>query len=398
MDNNLYTKVILEQQLLRPRKTSNRSTQNVIQKLAYIQIDSLNIVNRAHHHTLWNRVDNYRLDDLNTLTLEKKIFEYWFHAASYLPIEDYKYALVKMNAIKNDPKYYVHKNVEKKDVLYVLEKIKAEGALKARDFKSNAKDKGTWWNWKPYKNALEKLFMQGDLMAYKRDGIEKVYDLKSRVLPDGLETKEATSSEYAYYLIETALKAHGVATLSQMLYLRGNASLKKEVQKVLEQKVLQGSIEKHGVDNKNALYCFENTLESAALSVPDYLKILSPFDNAVIHRDKLKDIFGFDYKIECYMPKDKRLFGYFCLPILFNDAFVARVDCKAFRKEGVLEIIHLHIEESMVDIELFSHLFAKEMARYASFNNCSEIVLKEVSPKKYFNNIKKGIINVRSHI
>ena len=155
-------------------------------------------------------------------------------------------------------------------------------------------------------------------MAYKRDGIEKVYDLKSRVLPDGLDTKEATSSEYAYHLIETALKAHGVATLSQMLYLRGNASLKKEVQKVLEYKVFEGSIKQHSVEHKNALYCFTDTLETVVQTVPDYLKILSPFDNAVIHRDKLKDIFGFDYMIECYTPNDKRLFGYFCLPILFN--------------------------------------------------------------------------------
>ena len=127
--------------------------------------------------------------------------------------------------------------------------------------------------------------------------------------------------------------------------------------------------------------------------MPDYLKILSPFDNAVIHRDKLKDIFGFDYKIECYTPKEKRLFGYFTLPILFNDVFVARVDCKVFRKESILEIIHLHLEESMVDIEVFSHLFAKEMARYASFNNCSEIVLRDVSPKKYFKYIESDLDN-----
>jgi len=271
MDNNLYQKAILEQQLLRPTNI-NHTTQDVIRKLSYIQIDSLNIVNRAHHHTLWNRVDDYGFDDLSALTLEKKIFEYWFHAASYLPMEDYKFALVKMNAIKNDPKHYVHKNVEDKDVLYVLDKIKAEGALKARDFKSNAKDKGTWWNWKPYKNALEKLFMQGDLMVYKRDGIEKVYDLKSKVLPEDLATSEATSSEYAYHLIETALEAHGFATLSQMIHLRGNASLKKEVQKVLDEKVFEGSIEQHSAEHKNALYCFKNALESVAQTVPDYPK------------------------------------------------------------------------------------------------------------------------------
>ena len=83
---------------------------------------------------------------------------------------------------------------------------------------------------------------------------------------------------------------------------------------------------------------------SKTYSTKDYLKILSPFDNAVIHREKLKAVFGFDYKIECYTPKEKRVFGYFSLPILFNDVLVARVDCKAHRKEGILEIIHLHCQ------------------------------------------------------
>lgn len=181
-NKNLYRKTILEHQCLRPSSDSHR-VEDIIKKLSYIQIDSLNIVNRAHHHTLWNRVDNYDGEELNRLLQEKKIFEYWFHAASYLPMDDYRFALVQMNTLKNGKNPYV-RDVDTKDILYVLDKIKNEGALKARDFKSEAKKKDSWWNWKPYKNALEKLFMEGDLMACRRDGMEKVYDLKSRVLPN----------------------------------------------------------------------------------------------------------------------------------------------------------------------------------------------------------------------
>ena len=387
----MYNKIILEHQLLRPNSEDKHTTEDVIKKLSYIQIDSLNIVNRAHHHTLWNRVDDYDVNDLNKLVEEKKIFEYWSHAASYLPMGDYKFALVRMNAIRNDEKHY-SKNVEKKDVLYVLDRIKNEGALKARDFKSDSKQKGSWWNWKPYKNALEMLFMQGDLMACRRDGMEKVYDLKSRVLPNCVDTKEATLNEYALYLIETSLKAHGLASLKQILHLRANAILKKEIQKVLKEKVYEGSIEKHSLNEKNELFCFKGTLDLEVGQTQDYLKILSPFDNTVIHRDKLKDMFAFDYKIECYTPKEKRVYGYFSLLILFNDAFVARVDCKAFREESVLEIIHLHFEESIVDVDVFASFFAKEIQKYALFNACAKVRLREVSPKKYFKFMEKELI------
>ena len=390
MDNELYRKIILEHQLLRPKDISNNTTEDVIKKLTYVQIDSLNIVNRAHHHTLWNRVDTYNLDSLNALIKEKKIFEYWSHAASYLPMDDYKYALVQMNALKHGKNPYV-KDANPKDVSYVLDKIKNEGALKARDFKSTSKDKGSWWNWKPYKNALEKLFMEGDLMASRRDGMEKVYDLKSRVLADSVDTTEATLSEYASYLIDSTLKSHGVATLEQIVHLRGKTRVKKEVQNILKEKVHNGSMEKHILNKKHALFCVKGTLDVVLEDAQDYLKILSPFDNAVIHRGKLKDVFGFDYKIECYTPKEKRVYGYFCLPILFNDAFVARVDCKAHRKEGILEVIHLHFEEVMVDIDVFILLFSQEMKRYALFNGCDKIDFKDVSPRKYFKQIERNL-------
>ena len=388
MDNNLYKKIILKHQLLQAELKNKYTTQDILKKFSYIQIDSLTIVNRAHHHTLWNRVEKYDVNDLNRLVKEKKIFDYWFHAASYLPMSDYRFALVKMNSLKNGKNSYVQ-SVEKKDVVYVLDKIKNEGALKARDFKSNAKKEGSWWNHKPYKNVLEKLFMEGDLMVSSREGIEKIYDLKSRVLPNSVETKEATLNEYAFHLIETSLKAHGVASLKQILHLRSNAIVKKEVQSILKQKLYEGEIEKHILNEKDELFCFKGTLDVTLNDGKEYLKILSPFDNAVIHREKLNDVFDFDYKIECYTPKAKRVYGYFCLPVLFNDSFVARVDCKAFRQKNILEIIHLHFEQDSIDIEVFAHLFAKEVKKYALFNGCSEVVLKEVTPKRYFEFIQR---------
>jgi uncharacterized protein YcaQ len=155
--------------------------------------------------------------------------------------------------------------------------------------------------------------------------------------------------------------------------------------------VHEGILERHILNEKHEIFCFKGTLDLEVKNTQDYLKILSPFDNTVIHREKLKDVFKFDYKIECYTPKEKRVYGYFSLPVLFNDAFVARVDCKAFREENILEIIHLHFEESFVDIEVFTSLFVEEIKKYALFNGCHEVVLREVSPRKYFDTIEKNL-------
>ena len=171
-------------------------TRSAIEHLGYVQIDTLSVVERAHHHVLWNRVPGYDPTHLNQLISEQHIFEYWYHAASYLPMRDYRYVLPHMTSIRNgENRYYT--NVDEHLMNEILARVSAEGALRVRDLDKGNKGKGKWWNWGPSRRALDKLFMQGDLMVCGRNGMEKVYDLTERCLTAGIDLRVPTLSEYA---------------------------------------------------------------------------------------------------------------------------------------------------------------------------------------------------------
>ena len=188
---------------VRPFGRGPEATQRVLEHLGYIQIDTLAVVERAHHHTLWTRIPDYQPDYLRQLVQERSAFEYWFHAASYLPMSDYRFVLLQMSAVRRGKAAFCPK-AEPKYMRHVLERIRSEGPLKARDFESAKKGSGKWWNWKPAKQALERLFFQGDLMITDRVGMEKVYDLTQRVLPDGTNTNEPSLLEFSEYLVNVA--------------------------------------------------------------------------------------------------------------------------------------------------------------------------------------------------
>src|SRR5690606_6139139 len=123
------------------------------------------------------------------------------------------------------------------------------------------------------------------------------------------------------------------------------------------------------------------------------IRILSPFDNSIIHRVRIKQFFNFDFRLECYTPKEKRQYGYFCLPIMFGDTFIGKIDCKAHRKESQFEIIHLHIENQTIDHELWIESFVKSVRQFATFNGCESLKLTQVSPSKLSDTLERAIQN-----
>ncbi|WP_143821071.1 winged helix-turn-helix domain-containing protein [Motiliproteus sp. MSK22-1] len=366
-----------------------QATEKALQHLGYVQIDTLSVVERAHHHTLWTRIPDYQSKYLNKLVQERKAFEYWFHAASYLPIRDYQFALRKMAAIKSGESHY-HSTVDPKCMRYVMDRIRGEGPLKARDFESATSKNGKWWNWKPTKRALEKLFMQGDLMISSRDGMEKVYDLAENFLPEGVNTCEPSLAEFSEYLVRTSLNANGFTTIKQLAHLRKGTSLRKKIHNILQQKIEQGEVAELSIDGMPPVYASINALEAKIRLSGQRVRLLSPFDNAVIHRDRVQQLFGFDYRLECYTVKEKRQFGYFCLPVLYGDQLVGRVDCKAHRRMSLFEIIHLHVNDKVRDPECFIALFTQEVRRFAAFNGCHSVILSSVSPKKLESVVRKA--------
>lgn len=186
------------------------ATLQAIQHLGYVQIDAISVIERAHHHVLWNRVENYELDHLNHLVREKQIFEYWYHAAAYLPIQDYRYTIPLMISVRNGENRYFHRG-DKTLMNEILTRIKAEGKLRLRDLdQAHRQNQGNRWRSGPNHRAVEQLIMQGDLMICERNGIQKSYDLTERCLPDNIDLSTPTLREYAQYLFNTQLRAQGV--------------------------------------------------------------------------------------------------------------------------------------------------------------------------------------------
>lgn len=357
-------------------------TLQAIEHLGYVQIDTISVVERAHHHILWSRVPDYELSHLNSLVGERQIFEYWYHAASYLPMKDYRYALPAMMSVRNGESRYFNRG-DQHLMNEILARVRAEGKIRLRDIdKNNKKSLGNWWNTGPGRRAFEQLYMQGDLMICERNGMEKVFDLTERCLPENIDLSMPTLYEYAQYLFNNTLRAHGAFTWKQLVHLKKN-DLKETMRVVLKEQIGAGVVSAIKLENGQTLYVDVAAIEKK-VSTDFGLKILSPFDNSLIHRDRLASLFEFDYRIECYVPAAKRVYGYFCLPILYQDELIGRVDCKAHRSIKELEVISLHIEKTVKNKELFFFELEQELKRFAAFNQCSTIndkVIKRIRTK-----------------
>lgn len=374
-----------------PFGKGKKAVLNALEHLGYLQIDTLSIVERAHHHTIWTRIPDYKTEHLDELVKERKVFEYWFHAASYLPMKDFRYALTQMLDVKRNKSHYY--NADPKVMQYVMATIHAEGPKMARDFQSKSKKAGSWWNWKPTKLALERLFMQGDLMVCERNGMQKTYDITERVLPKNIDLTEPSPIEFAEYLVKTYLRAYGFTTIKQITHLKTGKTVRKNVSEILNMMLQEGTIQKIDTEGFPSIFIKSDLAEKTVRKGHSNIRILSPFDNSIIHRDRIKHFFGFDFRLECYIPKAKREYGYFCLPILFGNTFVGRMDCKAHRKEKQLEIIHLYIENQSIDIERWIEPFAKVIRQFTVFNGCESLKLTKVSPSKLTNILKQAIRN-----
>lgn len=359
-----------------------RGVRNAITHLGYVQIDTISVVERAHHHTLHTRVPDYAPAMLDRLQARGEVFEYWFHAAAYLPMQDYRFALPRMHAIRDGEKHWFA-NRDRRLEADIMARVRADGALRTRDLEQaegGGREAGGWWNWTPAKRAIEALYFEGSLMAAGRDGFAKVYDLPERVLPAGTDTTPPTAAEFAAWLVRTHLRAHGFAEPKEFSYLRRGAPLRQAIRAHLDAAVGEGELVRARITECGTeVYLPPALLDTRPKAAPQ-VRLLSPFDNSVIQRERAMRVHDFDYQIECYTKAEKRRFGYFCLPILFGERFVGRADCKADRKAGVLRVQHLHVEREDLDVQAFATALGTALAAFAAFNSCTELALERVSP------------------
>lgn len=352
-----------------------------INHIGYVQIDTISVVERAHNHVFQSRVPNFQSDMTNQLLLNRDIFEYWSHAAAFLPIKDFRFSLPYKHAIKSGQTHWYRKR-DKKLMNELLARVRSEGPLRSRDLESGNSKRGGWWDWKPAKKALEQLYMQGDLMVSSREGFQKVYDLTERVLPADVNTQMPSMDEFAAHLLEQQLRCHGLVSLKGLTYLRRNPELRKAMKALLDEKLAENSLEQVKLSNGEVFLMEAGALERRLPRASNQMRILSPFDNTVIQRDRLKALFEYDYQIECYVPEPKRQYGYFSLPLLYRDEFIGRMDCKSHRKDNCLEIKSLHWEEHNFDEDAVIDAFVKATKQFSQFQNCDSVVLTKVYPKR----------------
>ena len=359
--------------------------QRALEQLGYVQIDTISVVARAHHHTLFARVGGYREGHLNRLVAAGAAFEYWCHAAAYLPLRDYRFSLPMMRAVARG-EMFGHRRRDPKVRGSVRDRIRAEGPLGAKDFEDPRAQRSGWWDWKPAKLALEQLFLEGELMCVGRDGFQKRYDLAERVLPATVDVTEPSAEEHADHVIERGLAAHGFATERTIAYFRRDARVRTAVRRRLQAQAAAGQLEVRPSAAGEPLYARPGAFDQPPRRPPDVVRILSPFDNVVIQRRRCAAVFGFDYTIECYLPAAKRQFGYFALPILFRHGFVGRMDCKAHRSEGRFEIKALFLGEVP---EAFLPAFAEAVTSYAAFTGCREVAVTQTQPRTMLGPVRR---------
>lgn len=322
-----------------------------IDELGVVQIDSVNVVSRTHYMPLFSRLGAYARPDLEALAWGTKpsVFEYWGHEASLLPLALYPFfrwrmqeARVGEGVWKGVAKFLKE---QKPTLVHALDEIKIRGPLSASDLQVGDKGAGGWWGWSDAKRAMECLFWAGEVaVATRRNSFERVYDLPERVIPRALVDTAAPSKEDSLReLVRRSAKALGVATGRDLRdYYRLGV---KSTALAVEQLVEQGDILPVRVEGwKDLAYL---SREAPRPRRCDIHALLSPFDNAIWHRDRTERMFGVRVVLEIYTPAPKRVFGYYVLPFLEDEALTARVDLKADRKASILVVQASHSEPSL---------------------------------------------------
>lgn len=354
-----------------------------IEHLGHVQIDTISVVERAHHHVLYNRVPGYRPAMLEDLLRQRRIFEYWAHAAAFLPIRDFRFSLPYKHAIRSGQTHWF-RNHDRKLMRELLARIRADGPLRSRDLEDRRQARAGWWDWKPAKQALEQLYMEGELMVSSREGFQKCYDLTERVLPAQIDTQMPDPETHATHVIDQQIRCQGLATLKGLAYHQPrNPALRKEIHTQVQRRIAERELESVQLSNGEQFLIAAGALEQPLPRTQSRLQILSPFDNSVIQRDRLRSLFGFDYQIECYVPAAKRRFGYFCLPLLYRDTFVGQVDCKVHRARRLLEIKAVYFEDFHRQKIEFGKAIATAIDGFCTFQGCENVTLDKVQPTRW---------------
>lgn len=378
-----------------PAATTHADLLDTIRRMHVLQIDTISVVNRSPYLVLHSRIGDFPLNWLTDVQAGGRLFEYWSHAACFLPIEDFAYHRRFMLQRRSQPHpSWFERNLTQETVDHVLNHVRANGPVRSADFDRKDGQGGGWWNWKAEKMALEYLFANGDLMVARREGFQRIYDLQERVYPwDDANTPDKPTIYQRW--VEQTLKALGVAKMGWLAdYFRISQADARAALKALLKTGEAVAVTVEG--ESEPWYAHRDdlsTLQRIADGdiVPTRTVLLSPFDPVVWHRPRLLELFGMDYKIEVYTPEPKRKYGYFTLPILHRGQIVGRLDPKAHRAQKRFEVRAIHLEAGVkADADLVNAVAATVQA-FAVWHGTPTVEVQPVGDAKFAKALAKKL-------
>ncbi|HEX2189887.1 MAG TPA: crosslink repair DNA glycosylase YcaQ family protein [Longimicrobiaceae bacterium] len=370
----------------RPRKRATKAdVLAAIRRMGALQIDTIHVVARSPYLVLWSRLGPYDPRWLDELLAEGALFEYWAHEACFLPTERFPLFRHRMLDVRSMKWKYSQAAMERRDeVERLLGTIRERGPVRSADFERTDGKGGGWWEWKPEKRLLESLFTAGELMIARRERFQRVYDLRERVLPGWDDARLPPREAADRALVLDAVRALGVAKARWVadyfrMPKRGTPALPARLAE--EGALLRVRVE--GWSEPGYVHPdHRGTAERAAAGElrPRRTTLLSPFDPLVWDRGRASDLWGFDYRLECYTPAPKRRWGYFVLPVLRRGELVARLDPKAHRREGVFEVRSLYLEPGVRATAALVDDLARALRECAAWHETPEVAVRASDP------------------
>lgn len=350
----------------------------IIKDLGFVQLDTIRNVTRAHHHILWTRNQNYREPMLwKLLADDRGLFEHFTHDASLIPMDFYPMWKRQFPRIKKKitGSWYADSGLSEAEHDAIKSRIEQEGPLCTRAFDSKVVGKKEMWKRPPHKKALDYMWYCGELTTSHRENFIKFYDLTHRVVPKDKLDHCPTDPEKIDWLCTAALDRMGFGTMGDIQKFWAATDRAEVIDWASQSKSLI-PIEVEGHDGKWTEAVAPTNIEDrlAQLNPPSSrLRIINPFDPAIRDRDRLKRLFGMDFKIEIFVPAAKRRWGYYVYPLLEGDKFIGRVELKADRKKGVLSVHQFWLESNSKWSAARSKKLDAELARLARLIGAQDI-------------------------
>ena len=376
---------------------------SAVERVGWVQIDTLQVVRRAQYLTLWSRLGAYDPDHLDNLLFDdgntspdnsRRLFEYWTHAACIIPLTQYRNVIPLMRRRGSGRGGWHRKWAadpeNRKFVRTVLERVQSGGAARPADFRTEKRAPGSWWNWDHAKVALEYLYDIGEIAISNRVNFQRIYDVRDRVLPEWVDRSEPTEHEALSHLLETSMKAFGVCAPVQVgdyFHMKRTES-KPIVEALVADGVFVPIRAKLADRQEHDLLVHRDNLRLLERAADGDLKprrttFLSPFDSLFWAKGRDMSFWKFEQVLECYKREPDRIWGYFCLPILDRDRLVGRFDPKLERSTGVLRLKKLHLEPGVRPSNRLASSVARAMRDFMRFHEATDLVIEHSDPHDF---------------